>query len=98
MSPVTERTVKADTTSLSQEVHFVHCTQIEHRHRQPVLPQVWYAASYAWLQPVEVINFHTAILVTGAGLQARAKQKHTETACITDFTTVSAGCKLTCKK
>lgn len=35
MSPVTERTVKADTTSLSQEVHFVHCTQ---EHRQAASP------------------------------------------------------------
>lgn len=98
MSPVTERTVKADTTSLSQQVRFVHFTQQEYRYRQPVLPQVWYAAFSAWLQPLRVIRFRIVILVTGGGLKARAEQKHTKAACITDFTSASVGRKLTCKK
>jgi len=87
MSPVTERIVKADTTSLLQQAHFLHPTQVVQR--VAATPSSGPAGKALYLTTVlRCINFHTIVLVTGTGLQARVEQKTQKLISVTNFTTI----------
>lgn len=89
MSPVTERIVKADTTSLLQQAHFLHPTQ-QMVQREAAIPFRGLVGSVLHLATVlEFISICTIVLVRyRVASKGGAENSKNKLICITVFTTV----------